>query len=252
MSGAGAEMKNPGRDVPVAILIAGAVISTFYLLGTFGILAAVPMKDINLIQGLIDTFRKIFGDTGVGGAIVTVLGLMALYTFFSNMVTWTIGANRSAAEAADAGDLPGYLGKLHPHYNTPANAAIMTGVITTVVMVIYGLMAASAEDLFWSLFAFSSIIFLIPYIFLFLAFLKLRHADPDRARPYKVPGGTGFATLLALLCIAFVIQAIVFFVYTPGAFDTTKASQIIIGVIVTLIIGEFLTRGAGKRAPKSI
>ncbi|MEG6509731.1 APC family permease [Methyloligella sp. 2.7D] len=247
MSGAGAEMKNPGRDVPLAILIAGVIIATFYLLGTFGILAAIPLEEINLIEGLIDTFRQIFGTTGAGGALVAALGLMAMYTFFSNMVTWTIGANRSASEAAIAGDLPEGLGKLHPVHKTPATAAIWTGVITTVVMIVYGLMAATAEDLFWALFAFSSIIFLLPYFLLFSAFLKLRSADSARPRPYKVPGGWGTAVILALICMAFILQAIVFFVYTPGEFDIVYASQIVIGVIVTVIIGEFLI-SRGKRA----
>lgn len=246
MSGAGAEMKNPARDVPIAILIAGVLIAAFYLLATFGILAAVPLDDIRLIEGMIDTLRKVFGESGAGGAIVMVLGLMALYTFFSNMVTWTIGANRSASEAAHAGDLPAFLGKLHPRYNTPANAAIATGVITTVVVIVYGLMAATAEDLFWALFAFSSIVFLLPYFLLFSAFVRLRKQDAARPRPYRVPGGMGAAALLATICSLFILQAIVFFVYTPGAFDATYATEIIVGVLITLAVGEVLIR-LGRR-----
>ncbi|XSG82137.1 MAG: APC family permease [Methyloligella sp. ZOD6] len=246
MSGAGAEMKNPARDVPLAILIAGVLIAAFYLLATFGILAAVPLSEIRLVEGMIDTLRQVFGESGAGGAIVMVLGLAALYTFFSNMVTWTIGANRSASEAAHEGDLPAFLGKLHGRYNTPANAAIATGVITTVVVIVYGLMAATAEDLFWALFAFSSIVFLLPYFLLFSAFVRLRRTDAATPRPYRVPGGMGGAVLLASICALFILQAIVFFIYTPGEFDTTYATQIVAGVLITLAVGEVLIR-LGRR-----
>lgn len=246
MSGAGAEMKNPGRDVPVAIVISGFLIATFYLLGTIGILIALPLKDINLISGIIDTFHKLFGATGTGASITIALGCMAMYTFFSNMVTWTIGANRSAAEAANEGDLPGIFAHLHKVHQTPSAAAIATGVITTIVIIAYGFMAKNAEDLFWTLYAFSSVVFLLPYLAMFLAFRKLRANDGDRPRPYRVPGGNGVATLLSAICGLFILQAIVFFIYQPGNFKWSYALPIIIGVLVTVAIGEVLVR-LGRR-----
>lgn len=240
MSGASEEMDNPARDVPKAIVTSGALIAAFYLLGTVGILIALPLDDIGLIEGIIDTLYKLLGTEGLGGAAVMVLGLMALYTFLANMVTWTMGANRSAAEAADAGNLHPVFAKLHPVYKTPANAAIITGLITTAVIVIYGFMAVDAEDLFWTLFAFSSVVFLLCYVFMFGAFLKLRKIDADRPRPYRVPGGEFGAWAMSILCLAFIVQAIVFFIYVPGEFDPTYAGSIIGGVLVTFLIGEWL------------
>jgi amino acid transporter len=193
---------------------------------------------------LTDTFRRLFGGLAGGGAIVSVLGAMALYTFAANMVTWTIGANRSAAEAAGRGDLPAIFGKLHPRYATPANSAILCGLIATAVLILYGLLAKSAEDLFWTTFAFSSVVFLLPYFLLFLSFLKLRRDDPDAVRPYRVPGGRAVGTVLAWVCMAFVLQAIVFFIYKPGEFDLNNALAVVGGVAATIVAGEVLVRGA--------
>ncbi|MFZ3034167.1 MAG: APC family permease [Parvibaculum sp.] len=240
MSGAGEEMENPARDVPKAIITSGIFIAAFYLLGTIGILISLPMDDIGLISGIMDTFTKLFGDSAMGPAIVMILGIMALYTFVANMVTWTMGANRSAAQAANEGHLDPIFAKLSASHKTPANAAIVTGLVTTVVIIVYGLMAADAEDLFWTLFAFSSVVFLICYLFMFAAFLRLRAIDGDRPRAYRVPGGAAGAWILTLLCIAFIVQAIVFFIYTPGEFDIKYAGTIIAGVIVAVIVGELL------------
>jgi amino acid transporter len=240
MSGAAEEMKNPARDVPKAIITAGVIIAAFYLLGTIGILLSLPMDDIGLINGVIDTLTKLFGESAFGPAIVMTLGLMALYTFVANMVTWTMGANRSAAEAANDGHLHPIFGKLSVTHKTPTNAAVVTGLVTTVAIIVYGFMAKDAADLFWTLFAFSSIVFLLCYLLMFAAFLRLRMIDADRPRAYRVPGGIVGAWIMGLLCIAFIVQAMVFFIYAPGAFDFNFAATIIGGVIVTVIVGEFL------------
>ncbi|MEQ8377651.1 APC family permease [Parvibaculum sp.] len=247
MSGASAEMKNPARDVPVTIAVSGILIAAFYLFATIGILIALPLDEIDLVSGIVDTLRVLLGEGGAGGAFVVALGLMALYSFLANMVTWTMGANRSAAEAALDGNLPPMFSRLHAVHKTPASAAIVTGVVTTVVIVIYGFLAADAEDLFWTLFAFSSIVFLLPYLAMFAAFLKLRNSDPSTPRPYRVPGGKGGAVVLAVICMLFILQAVVFFIYTPGEFDMIYAASVVAGVVVTLIIGEGLVRWAERK-----
>lgn len=249
MSGAGSEMKNPGRDIPRAIIIAGVLIAFFYILGTAGLLMALPLDNLNLVEGIIDALRILLGETGLGGALVTILGIGALFTLLANMVTWTMGANRTAAEAANEGELPAIFGKLHPVNLTPVGAFMITGIISSVVLVIYGLMVGSAEDLFWSLFAFSSMIFLLPYLAMFPAFLKLRKSDPDIERPYKVPGGNGLATAFAILCELFILQAILFFVWVPGQpFEWSYAGPVLIGVVLTLVIGEALLWWTKRRA----
>lgn len=241
MSGAAEEMENPGRDIPKAIITAGVLITFFYLFATVGILLALPLDQLGLIEGVIDTLRILFGESGVGGVIVLILGIAVLFSFLANMVTWTIGANRSMSEAASEGEMPSIFGKLHPKYLTPLSASIITGIVSSVVIVLYGLLATNAEDLFWSLFAFSSMVFLLPYLLLFSSFLKLRLSDPDRERPYRVPGGTLGAWILSIICILFIIQAIVFFVWVPGQeMDWGYAGPVLIGVIITLIIGEVM------------
>lgn len=248
MSGAGEEMENPGRDVPLAIVTSGSLIAFFYILATMGILLALPVKEIGLIEGLTDTFRRLFGTDATGSIIVAILTVMALYTFLANMVTWTIGANRSAAEAALRGDLPPMFARMHSKYQTPASAAILTGITASAVLVIYGALAKSAEDLFWTVFAFSSVVFLLPYFLLFLSFLKLRRSDPNAPRPYRVPGGYGTAVVLSGICMLFIAQAIVFFIYHPGEFDLTYALAVGGGTLLTVIVGEFMI-GKGA-APK--
>lgn len=235
------EMKDPARDVPRAIFISGAIIITLYIMGTIAVLAAIPAGDINLVEGLIDTFKLFFGGSPAGNSFVLILGICALYTFFSNGVTWSLGCNRAAAEAAQEGELPHIFGYEHPKLGTPVGAAVLMGIVSTFILLLYGFLSGSNEDLFWSLFAFSAVIFLLPYEGMFLAFIRMRLQDPEHPRPYKVPGGIGIARVFAWICFLVLALSIVLFIYVPGeGIDWTVFS----GVIVTLAIGEVVIRYA--------
>ncbi len=248
MSGAGEELQEPGKTIPRSIIISGILIAVFYLLGTIGMLVALPLEDLGLVDGIIDTLSILLGTEGLGSVFVLLLGIMALYTFFANMVTWTMGANKTAAEAAGDGELPAIFGKLNEKNNTPVGAFIITGIVSTVVIVLYGFMAGTSEDLFWTLFAFSSMVFLLPYLAMFPAFLKLRKIDKDIERPYKVKGPKWLMTLLVIICELFIVQAVVFFVYVPGEpIDWAFAAPVLIGVVLTLIVGEIFLSNSKKR-----
>lgn len=251
VSGAGEEMRNPARDVPIAVITAGLLISAFYLLATFGILVALPVKDIGLIKGLLDTLSSLLAGAPGLDVIIIVVGVGAVFTILANLVTWSMGANRAAQSAAADGELPKVFGWQRKSNQTPVGAYLLTGLVSTVVIIAYGVFARSAEDLFWSLFAFSSVIFLLPYLVLFPAFLTLRRKDPTTPRPYRVPGGALGAGVLAGVCTLFIAQAVIFFLWVPGvAIDWSKTGPILGGVIVTLVLGELVigTMKANRRA----
>ena len=243
VSAGGDEMKDPHRDVPRAILISGAIIIGMYTLATIAILSAIPAADIDLVEGLVDTLHLFFGASGPGGAFATLLGIGALYTFFSNGVTWSLGCNRAIAEAAAEGEFPQLLARLHTRNKTPVGAAVALGVSSTVILLLYGFMSGTNEDLFWTLFAFSAVIFMAPYVVLVLAFRRLRFSDPSRVRPFRVPGGNGVASALAWLCAFVLLVTIALFCYTPGGGEGGGIQwPIVVGAAVVLAIGEVIIR----------
>jgi amino acid transporter len=233
------EMRNPARDVPRAIFISGAIIIVLYVLGTMAVLAAIPAGDINLVEGLIDTLNLFFLDSSGGRALVLALGIGALYTFFSNGVTWSLGCNRAAAEAAQEGELPTWFAIEDAKRGTPIGAAILMGIVSTIALLLYGFMSGSNEDLFWSLFTFSAVIFLLPYQAMFLSFIKMRVVDADHPRPFRLPGGLGVARVAAWTCFAVLGLSIALFIYEPGSGINIA---VLIGVLLTLALGEVVIR----------
>ena len=246
VSSMGDEIRNPREDVPKSIFASAASVTVLYVLGTIGILLALPVEEIGLVDGIVASFRIVFAGSP---SLVILFGIIALFTFISNMVTWCMGANRAAQEAAEDGELPAIFAVTNSK-NAPSGVNLITGIVSTVVMVAYGFMATNHDELFWTLFAFSSCVFLLPYLFMFPSFLKLRSIDADEPRPYKVPGGAGFAFVAALVPTIFVIQAIALFIFPDlptFSIDWGYSFPVLLGVIGTIIIGELIVRNADKK-----
>lgn len=243
MSSASTEMENPKRDVPKTIAIAGLLIGLFYLIGTVGMQMILPADQISETSGLIDALRVVFGTSTASQVILTIIAAGILFCFFACLIPWTVGANLAAAESSIQGDLPKVFGRLHPVRQTPVGAAFLTSTVGTVFTVGYAILFSltdgAVDALFWNLFAFSSVIFLLPYIALMLAFLKLRRVDGDRERPYRVPGGDGMARVITWIPVILLAAAAFFFVINPFEFDASVTVSIVGGLVITVIIQEY-------------
>jgi len=242
VSASSEEMIDPGRDVPRGVLISGMLILLLYTFATAAVLAALPAAEVDLVEGLIATLQQLLGDHAFGRTAVALLGVGALYTFFANGVTWAIGCNRAAAEAAREGELPRFLA-YENRVGAPVGAALVMGAFSTLILILYGALAATSEDLFWSLFAFSAVIFLLPYLGLMLAFVRARTHDRQRPRPFKVPGGDRTAISCAYLCFLTLTASIVLFVYVP---EEGIQHPVLWGALCTLLIGELAVRWSGR------
>jgi glutamate:GABA antiporter len=252
MSSAAGAVKNPRRDIPRMLLFAGAIIVGAQLLGNFGILAAIPLKDLSIVSGMADAMKLSF-DAVLGSAatvIYDVFIVLLLFSFIGNMVTWSIGANHSMASTGLDRSAPGVFGHVNKRFLTPDYAFVLMGVLATALTVVNYAFFATKESVFWSIFALSSIVFLFPYVLMFPALLVLRKKQPDTPRPYTVPGGKPGAWVSVLLTMAGVIFAIVLFFYLVPE-GTPKTTYWIVtagGTAISMLIGWWLAVRGGKAA----
>jgi amino acid transporter len=245
MSSAGEEMRDPQRDVPRVILHSGLLISVVYTLGVAGILISVPVAELSLLTGTWDALAALARPWGGwADALVLALGVGFLYACVANIVTWSLGVNRVAAAAAAEGALPAALGRLHPRYNTPHRAFVIMGVISSLLLVGNAALASNASNVFWMVFKLSGLCFLISYLMVFPAFALLRRQQPDRPRPYRMPGGLTVAWAAALLCWAVIAVACALFFKPSSGVDPAQASREtwLLGgeTLATLLVGLWL------------
>lgn len=236
------DMTNPKKQIPQAIVIGGLVIAAIYLLGGFGIGAAIPVDQISASSGLIDAFTLMTGKSG--GIFIGAVALLFMVTLFGNMISWSMGVNSTAAYAADNGDMPKVFTKRWAKNDMPIGSALMNGIVATVIVLLGVVMQIVAPDseLFWSFFALNLVLFLMSYLPVFPAFLKLRKTDPDTERPFRVPGGKVMNRLFVIVPMILIIVSILF-TAVPMSFDAETLAAtlpITIGAIVCILLGEVL------------
>ena len=237
------EMENPKKDVPKALLIAGVVSIVVYLLSAMAVLFVLPQGGIDSAAGMIDAIIVVYGGSKV---LVGVIAIALVLVYVSYIFGWMIGGNAVALEAGEAGELPGGFAKSTKSH-APIGPAVLLGLASTALMLVYGLTASSGSELFWTLLAFTSIIFFLPYIVMSFNLIKLRKSDPDAERPFKIPGKR-FPMVVAVLNFLFLAVAIIGFVVPPEGEDPLGYVLFMIGgVVISQIVGEVLIARAAKK-----
>ncbi len=247
--GAAGEVKNPGQDVPRALILCAVVIASLYLIATCAIWVVIPVAEINIASGILQVFKVVFGNEGIGRIVVVIFGLNIMANLFTGIVPWTLGENRTVAEAARNGELPGVFGKVTRKNMAPVGASLVSGMISTVVIVIYGLIARNAAELFWQVISFSCVVNMLSYLILFPVFVILRKNDRDTKRPYRIPGPDWFAVVLAIMAEAVVFVAVLIWVIQPGREFVRSTLPMMVGVVITILVGEVLVTRSAKKAP---
>jgi len=239
VSAASGEMKNPARDIPKAIILSAIAIASLYLITTFAVWVVIPVSEINVASGVLQIFTVTFSGHWIKQVITVVLGFLISSTLFAEIVAWNLGMNRTVAEAANNGELPKILGKMTKNM-APVGASVVSGIISTVVIIIYGFIAKNSSELFWHVVSFSLVVGLFSYLMLFPSFVILRIKDKNIKSSYRIPGPDWFAIFLAVMAEIFILIALLVLVIQPGNDFIRSALPIIVGVLITVIVGEIL------------
>ena len=246
------DMKNPKKEIPQAIVIGGLVIAGVYLLGGFGIGAGIPADEVDAASGLIEAVMVMSGKEE--GIFIAAVALLFLVTLFGNMISWSLGVNNTACYAAENGDMPAPFTKRWAKNDMPVGSAIINGIVAAVICVLGVIMTIVAPDseLFWTFFALNLVLFLMSYLPIFPAFLKLRKVDPDTERPFKVPGSPAMLKLMAWVPFVLIVISVLFCA-VPLSFDAETLAAVLpitIGAVICIALGEALIIAREKKNNK--
>lgn len=236
------DMKNPKKEIPQAIVIGGLVIAAVYLFSGFGIGAGIPADEVDAASGLIEAVMVMRGKED--GIFIAAVALLFLVTLFGNMISWSLGVNNTACYAAEHGDMPAAFTKRWKKNDMPVGSAIINGIVAAAICVFGVIMTivAPESELFWTFFALNLVLFLISYLPIFPAFLKLRQVNPDAERPFKAPGGSVLLNLMAWVPFVLIVISVLFCA-VPLSLDSESLIDVLpitIGAIICIALGEIL------------
>lgn len=211
------DVKHPKRDFPQAILFSGIIIVALSILGVLSIASIVPKEEINLVSGSLQAFVYFVELYGLHW-LTPLLAILFAIGAFGSMSTWIVGPTKGLLAAAQDGDLPSYFRTVNSRY-IPVRLLIAQAVIVTILSLVFLLMP-NLSSAFWILTAMIAQVYLIMYIIMFAAVLKLRYSHPTLIRPYKIPGGKWGIWSIVILGIASSSFAIVMGFFPPSQIQT--------------------------------
>ncbi|WP_373471896.1 APC family permease [Carnobacterium alterfunditum] len=240
ISSIASKIDEPEKNIPKMTILAGTLIAVMYIIGTFGVLAAIPASSVDPLDGFFYALQElttVFGSAS--GIVFNITMIIALFTLVSNMISWTLGGVEVLDEAEFTKKTK-ILGHRNEKFDTPDYSYVLMGIIATFLIVLnYGL-SGNANDAFWTILSFSFLIFFLPYLWLFPTVVKLRKVDKDIVRPYEIPFGKFGLYASSIMGFLFIALGIVLLFVTGDGWDSLYHLTLIIGTIVTTLYGLYL------------
>jgi amino acid transporter len=245
------EIRDARRTLARAIWSSGILIAVIYIVGTVAVL--VLLQDTQ-----VDTKSGVFQALTVGSTIlkISLVGMIAAFLVtFGNaggVGTTVAGLSRVPFVVGVDRYLPAAFGKLHPRWRTPYVAILVQAGISGVILLLSQI-NESTLTAYQKLVNATTIIYFIPFLYMYAAVIKLA-ARPDRRNSEHavlipggktgvwVAGGLGFVVTLVSIVLSFV---------PPG--ETTNkflwVAELLLATVASVALGLILYwRGARAKA----
>ena len=209
------EMKNPGKDLPKAIVGGLSLVMGVYVVINLAYLWVLPASELAKYASPASAVAEIlFGSIGGKiinvGILVSVFGCINGYLLTGPRITYTLGKQKT---------IPVIFGKLNKN-DVPANATLLMAVLSALYALSgqFNLLSDLAMFAVWSF-----------YVLTFIGVIKLRKTHPNLNRPYKVP-------LYPIIPLIAIFSGL-FVVLNQLLFAGAKSTMMSLGGVVITLIG---------------
>jgi basic amino acid/polyamine antiporter, APA family len=194
VSTASEETKNPGRDLPIAIIGSLVISTVLYVLVAFAAFGVSPAKDLAGSEApLAQALREGAGIPWAGA----VLSLGALIAITSVVLVIMYGQVRIFFAMCRDGLLPRRFAKVSPRTGTPVNLTLVFGVLIALIAALIPLGVIVEMANIGTLFAF---------VLVNIGVIVLRRTRPDMKRPFKVPLSPVLPIIGVLFCLVLLVS----------------------------------------------
>jgi basic amino acid/polyamine antiporter, APA family len=210
----GGEVSNPGRNIPIALVLGVAIVGALYMLLNAAVQYVMPAIEVASSQSAASDMMRIA--VGPLGASIVAVG-MAI-----SMIVTLNGTTMSGARVPFAVARDGYffrqLAEVHPVFHTPSVAIIVQCVLSIALL----LVAGTFKQLF-SLAIFAEWLF---YMIATSTIFYYRRHVPDSQRPYKM---IGYPIVPAIFVLA--SAALLFYTFTDNLRNSAGGVVVILAGI---------------------
>jgi glutamate:GABA antiporter len=208
----GDEIKNARRAIPWALFLAGITVAFCYIVGTVGILLALPASEVGNLQGLMQAISTTAHKIHWEGVIPVAAFLIMLSNVGAAGAYLAAGARLPYVAGIDR-FLPPAFGSLHPRWKTPW-VGLLVQFLFGALFIFLGQAGTSVKGAYDVLVSMGVITYFVPFLYLFAAMYKLQ-SEPSGPGVIRVPGGKPVARLVAIVGFLTTVATIAISVLPP-------------------------------------
>lgn len=228
------ETRDPQRNLPIGILASLVICTVIY-----GVVAAVFTGLISydelkskLASEQAEPLTLALEHVGATGAVgIVAFGSVIAHT--AVLLVFQLGQPRIFMAMARDGLLPEVFARVHPTFKTPAFATVLTGIFVA------SFSAFASIDEMVDL---TNIGTLFAFILVCAGIVVLRYKEPDRPRPFRVPGGVFLPILGVIGCLSLIY-------YLPPTSWLRFGAWLNVGFVIYVGYGSVHSRLTGRHAP---
>ena len=227
----GGEIHDPAATLRRGVLLSGVGIVVIYVLGTVAMLVALPHETVSITNGMPQATAVLIDRLGLPGLgwIAAVVAALLAISNVGGVGAWLAGSARLPYVAGLGGALPAAFARVHPRWRTPYLSLLVQGFLAT-VFVVSSLVGTSVTNAYLILTQTTLILYFIPYLYIFAAYLKLRR---QRSAATALVGVLGLASVAFSIVLGFVVP--------PGeAHPWWYEAKVAGGVAVFIALGWWL------------
>ncbi len=221
-------LPNPTRNYPLSVFIAAVSVVVIFILGTLAVGVVIPQKDINLNQSLMIAYRDLWSALSLPW-LGNVMALMLVAGVLGQASALVGGISTGLFTVGKAGYLPHFLQKANSHA-MPTRILLVQGAVISLLCIAFAVVP-SVQSTYQILSQMATIIYLVMYLIMFVAAIRLRYTQPLKVRPFRIPGGNlgmwavGLVGLLGAL-VAMTLSSI------PPKQISTGSPAIYVGILL--------------------
>ncbi len=211
------DVKDPQRSFPRAMLLATLIIVFTLVCGALAIAIVLPEKQISLVAGIMQAFQAFFAEYHLTW-ILPIVAITLVIGGMGSVSNWIIAPAKGLMLAAKDGNLPLHFASEN-RFAAPKILLIYQALIVTAISMVFLLMP-SINASYWLLTALSAQLYMIMYILMFAAVLKLRKTEDSSSYGFRIPGGNWGIWIVALTGIFGALTTFIIGFFPPSNIQT--------------------------------
>lgn len=227
------DVNNPQKTFPKVLLYSVGIILSTLILGSLAIAIVLPQNDINLVSGIMQAFEAFFLRYHLHW-MMPVVAIMLVLGGLGGVSNWIIAPTKGLLVAAEDGNLPDIFQRTNSK-GAPVLMLFAQALIVTVLSSLF-LFMPSVNGSYWLLTALAAQLYMLMYLIMFVAAIKLRLVEPNHPRLFKIPGGIWGMLFVAGLGIIGVCVTLAVSFIPPEGIDVGSFTRYELTLIFGLIL----------------